>query len=401
MLFKRSDEQSRSENEMKQKPLLCFIMTSPYCMNAFLLGHFQRLAREFRILVLLNVEHSEFPILPSSDFEVRHIALYREIAPWHDLLALFRLIGILWKLPAIAVISLTPKGGLLAMIAAWCARVPVRIHYFTGQVWATTRGAKRILLKSLDQLLSRCATALLTDSASQRAFLLTENISHPNKLHVLGEGSVCGVDLQRFAFHPQAREKVRVACGIPMESTCLLYIGRMTREKGVGDLLQAYHLLKKKHPSLHLLLVGPDEGQLLQKLSDVSIHPIGYTAEVESYMSAADILCLPSYREGFGNVLIEAAAVGLPCVASRIYGITDALVEGETGLLHEAGDVQEIASCLSDLLSHPQKCERLGNAGRKRVVESFSTETVENSFYEFLQSAMEKKPVSRAIIVAV
>jgi glycosyltransferase involved in cell wall biosynthesis len=111
-------------------------------------------------------------------------------------------------------------------------------------------------------------------------------------------------------------------------------------------------------------------------------------------MSACDILCLPSYREGFGNVLIEAAAVGLPSVASRIYGITDAVVDGETGLMHEPGDIQGMMRCLSDLLSNPQKCQELGRNGRERVRDVFSAERVEGLFFEFLQGCIEKPTTS-------
>jgi len=370
------------------KPLVIFIMTSPYCLNAFLLGHLRRLSREFRVIVCVNQDASEYLIQPSADFEIRNVAIRREIAPWHDLLALFKLVGTLRSQPAAAVISFTPKGGLLGMAAARAANIPVRVHYFTGQVWATARGGKRLLLKSLDKVLAFCATALLADSPSQKDFLVAQKIAAVGKLHVLGSGSVCGVDLKKFAFDADARREIRSALGVPGDAKCLLYIGRMNRDKGVEDLLRAFHLLRERHPSAHLLLVGPDEGQLLKDVTEANVHAVGYTSAVEKYMSASDILCLPSYREGFGNVLIEAAAVGLASVASRIYGITDAVVEGETGLLHEPGDVEGIKGCLSDLLSNPQKCQELGRNGRDRVRERFSAEKIETLFFEFLKDSV-------------
>ena len=376
------------------KPLIIFIMTSPYCLNAFLLGHLRRISREFTVLVCVNQEASEYPIQPSADFEIRNIPIRREIALWHDLLALLKLVEVFRSQPAAAVVSFTPKGGLLGMIAARVANIPVRVHYFTGQVWATARGGKRLLLKSLDKVLAFCATALLADSPSQKDFLVAQKIAAVGKLHVLGGGSVCGVDLKKLAFDAEARREIRSALAIPDDAKCLLYIGRMNRDKGVEDLLKGFHLLRERHPSAHLLLVGPDEGQLLKDVTEANIHAVGYTSTVEKYMSASDILCLPSYREGFGNVLIEAAAVGLPAVASRIYGITDAVVEGATGLLHEPGDIQGISRCLSELLSNSQKCQELGRNGRQRVLELFSSEKIETLFFEFLKDSIANPATS-------
>ncbi|MFZ4775540.1 MAG: glycosyltransferase [Terrimicrobiaceae bacterium] len=372
------------------KPLVCFILSSPYFLNAFLLGHIHRISLDFRVLVFLNLQNDDVRVAPSADFETRHIAIRRDIAPWHDLCALFELIRIFRSLPLSAVVSFTPKAGLLGMLAARCAGIPVRIHYFTGQVWATAKGGKRLLLKSLDQVLAACSTALLTDSSSQKEYLVSQGISRDAKIQVLGSGSICGVDLKRFRWDAEAREDIRAALGIPEDAKCLLYIGRMNRDKGVEDLLQAFHSLRSHNPSVHLLLVGPDEGRLLKDVTDANIHPIGYTLTVEKYMSACDILCLPSYREGFGNVLIEAAAVGLPAVASRIYGITDAVVEGVTALLHRPGDIEEIETCLSGLLDDPLKCRELGDHGRKRAAEWFSSEIIENLFSRFLLDCLKK-----------
>ena len=388
-----SSEQHGKEPDLQSKdtkPLLFFVMTSPYCLNAFLLGHLHRISREFRILVCVNMEESEFPIRPSDDFEVVNIAMRREIAPWHDLLALFSLVRIFRSQPAKAVISFTPKAGLLGMVAARLANVPVRIHYFTGQVWATAKGVKRLMLKTLDQVLAKCATTLLADSQSQKKFLVSQNISESGKLHVLGSGSVSGVDLVKFTYDADVRREIRLALSIPADAICLLFIGRMKRDKGVEDLLSAFSLLLESHPSVHLLLVGPDEEGLLKNVTEVNIHPIGYTSAVEKYMAASDILCLPSYREGFGNVLIEAAAIGLPSVASRIYGITDAVVEGETGLLHEPGDIQAIKECLSELLSSPGKCRELGLRGRERVLCEFSANRIKELFFSLIKNCIEK-----------
>jgi len=137
-------------------------------------------------------------------------------------------------------------------------------------------------------------------------------------------------------------------------------------------------------------LVGPDEELLLQGPAEPGHHVIGYAKDVESFMAAADIFCLPSHREGFGSVLIEAAAVGLPSVASKIYGITDAVVDGRTGLLHTAGNAGELAGAARELLLNPDLRERMAAAGRCRAVESFAASQVEGLFAAWLQAALEK-----------
>lgn len=393
--MKRTDDSHRAPAETNLqaghlKPMVCIILSSPYFLNAFLLGHIRRISRDYQVMVCLDLENPDVGVAPSPDFETRHIAIRRDIAPWQDLLALFRMIRLFRTLPLAAVVSFTPKAGLLGMVAARLANIPVRIHYFTGQVWATAKGFKRILLESLDKVLSWCATALVADSPSQKEFLVSRHISSSSKLRVLGSGSLCGVDLERFAFDAKARTEIRSSLAIPDDAKCLLYIGRMNRDKGVGDLLQAFQILRKTHPSTHLALVGPDEGRLLSDVRDPHIHAIGYTPAVERYMSASDILCLPSYREGFGNVLIEAAAVGLPSVASKIYGITDAVVEGETALLHRPGDIAGLADCLSDLLNNPQKCREFGSNGSRRAHEKFSRESIEDLFSKFLHDCLKK-----------
>jgi glycosyltransferase involved in cell wall biosynthesis len=275
------------------------------------------------------------------------------------------------------------------MMAAKLAGVPVRIHCFTGQVWATRGGIARWLLKSMDKIIALCSTHLLADSASQRSFLIGENIATGARISVLGSGSLSGVDTNRFCPDPAAKERVRRELGIPADSLCLIYVGRMKREKGVLDLLDAFWRLRAEHNELHLLLVGPDEEGLLTGINDSRISAIGYTKNVESYMSAADIICLPSYREGFGSVLIEAASVGLPAVASRIYGITDAVVEGETGLLHQPLDTEDLACVLGQVIDSDSLRTRLSSQARRRAIDLFGAARLEKLLGGFLHERLE------------
>jgi len=274
--------------------------------------------------------------------------------------------------------TLTPKAGLLGMLAARLAGVPVRLHTFQGEVWVTRRGALRWLLKSLDRLLARLATDLLVVSASERAFLIATGLIPAAKSRVLNHGSIAGVNCERFKPDASARAALRAELGIPADALVFLFVGRLKRDKGVLDLACAFAALSRETTACRLLIVGPDEDGLLPEIEQVCstcrshLHVAGLSAVPERYMAASDLLCLPSYREGFPTTIIEAAATGLPAVASRIYGITDAIVEGDTGLLFEAGDVQQLALSMRTLAGDADLRRQMGQKARERALRDFS-----------------------------
>jgi glycosyltransferase involved in cell wall biosynthesis len=168
-----------------------------------------------------------------------------------------------------------------------------------------------------------------------------------------------------------------------------LYLGRLSRDKGVLDLALAFARLAQHHAKACLALVGPDEDGLRRRIEGIvaacsdRLHVIDYTDRPEDYMAAADVFCLPSYREGFGQVALEAAAAGLPVIASRIYGIVDALADGETGLLHPPADVEALRAQMQTLLLQPDQRRRLGGAGRSRALKDFSAERVTQALLEY------------------
>lgn len=375
---------------MSTKPSICITLTSPFVLNAFLLGHIERLCGSARITVCINRLESDVPIPLPNDVRMQHVEIRRNVSPRHDCTALFQLARFYRREEFDAVWSITPKAGLLAMIAARIAGTSVRVHYFTGQVWANKRGLARFILKRMDRLLAACATDLLADSLSQRDFLIREGVDTANRLEVIGTGSVSGVDLKRFRPDESVRRDMRTSLGIPVDAICLLYAGRMKRDKGVHDLLVSFGMVRLKHPSLHLLLVGPDEEGLVGDPLPSGVHRVGYTRKVESYMAAADIMCLPSYREGFGTVLIEGAAAGLPAVASRIYGIEDAVIDGQTGLLHPPGDTEAIAATIERLLNNPELRMQLAVGARQRTTAQFAAEQVEKLFAEWLLARIDR-----------
>ena len=376
---------------------VCFVVTTPFVLNGFVAPTIRSLLlRGDGVTVVVNTKASPISSDLLEKVEWVNIEIVRSINIVKDVTALWKLFLRFRQDRFDIVHSVTPKAGLLGMLAAMLARTPIRIHTFTGQVWATKRGHMRVLLRCLDRLLAQCATALLVDSHSQLAFLESEKIAKHDQMHVLGSGSISGVDTTRFKPDAVAREVVRSQHGIPLDALLLLYVGRMHPEKGVIELVQAFLILSNSHPEIHLMLVGPDEG-VLHKVHNIDgslhsrIHIVGLTAQPEKYMAAADIFCLASYREGFGLSLIEAAATGLPCVASRIYGVTDAVVDGVNGLLVNVKDVKALVVAVETLAEQPWLRMQMGADARSRATKEFSQDAVVRAWLDFYQLQLLRK----------
>jgi glycosyltransferase involved in cell wall biosynthesis len=266
------------------------------------------------------------------------------------------------------------------MIAAFLANTGVRVHTFQGEVWESKRGPMRMLLKMLDALIARLATHRLVVGKGEQEFLERQGVLAQGNSTVLGSGSIAGVDVRRFRPDKVERAHMRTELGISEDQIALMYLGRVGRDKGVLDLARAFARLVDVLPDAQLLFVGPDEDRLTAALQAASgparqrVHFFGYTRTPERYLRAADILCLPSYREGFGLVLIESGACGVPVVASRLYGTSDALVDGVTGVFHQPGDVAGLAEALCRLGCDAELRKRMGTAGRERAEAYFRTE---------------------------
>jgi glycosyltransferase involved in cell wall biosynthesis len=350
---------------------LCFVTTSPLIVNFFLAPHLRHLAGRYDVSLAVTLP-GEAPLKDLPGVRIEAMSIPRAISPAGDLAALLRLARLFRERRYDLVHSFSPKAGLLATWAGARARVPARLHTYTGQVWASRRGPMRALLRAADRSIARRATHLFADSASQRDFLTAESIVPAARCEVLGAGSVNGVDAARFKPDTEARAAIRAELGIDPQAPVVLFIGRVTRDKGVLDLAAAFATLAE---DAVLLVVGPDEdglGGKVARLCGNRARIVGYTPAPERYLAAADLLCLPSYREGFGSVVIEAAAAGLPAVGSRIYGVSDAIVDGKTGLLFEAGNAEDLASKLRQLLADTALRQHMGTAARERALAEFS-----------------------------
>lgn len=312
------------------------------------------------------------------------VPMERAIVPLRDAVALLRLSLLLRRLRPDIVDSHTPKAGLLGMAAAWLAGVPVRVYHLHGLRFETARGARRSILRLADRLSASLATRVLCVSASLARAAAQEELAPAAKLGVLGPGSINGADAERF--HPptdEERRASRAALGIPADARVVGFVGRLVREKGLVELFGAWRVLRAELPDAWLVLVGPGEPHdplpkevVAGFAADPRVRNCGLDWDTPKYFRAMDVVALPTHREGFGVVALEAAATGLAVVATRVTGCVDAVADGATGTLVEAADTGALLAALRAYLVDPELRRRHGAAGRERAVHEFSRERI-------------------------
>ncbi|MCD9567395.1 glycosyltransferase family 4 protein [Pseudomonas protegens] len=334
------------------------------------------------LTAISSADESVGRLLENKRFNFLPINIERKINIKKDILSLFLLIKAFRKYNFDIIHSTTPKAGLLCSIAGLFARRSVRLHTFTGQPWVTMSGLKRSLLRACDKLVGILNTHCYADSHSQMKFLISNGIIKPERISVLGAGSLAGIDLERFnkKYFPESTcLDLRSKLGISESSKVVLYVGRITPDKGINELVQAFERISAKDSDVFLVLVGPSEpeGQLIidsiPEYIKSHVKVVGYDREPERYMAVADLLCLPSYREGFGTVIIEAGAMGIPSVGTDIYGLSDAILDGLTGLLVKVADPVSLEEGIWTLLSNPSMRYSMGAEAHRRASENFSS----------------------------
>jgi glycosyltransferase involved in cell wall biosynthesis len=317
----------------------------------------------------------------------------RRITPWHDLVSVVGLWGRLRTIRPEMVHAHTPKGGLLGMIAAALARVPVRLYHIRGLPFQTATGFKRRLLRWSERVSCLLAHEVLCVSHSLREVAVAERICPAGKVNVLCAGSGNGVDARgRFnpaRVGPRTRQAIRQRYQIPDDALVIGFVGRIVRDKGLVELAAAWECLRAERPDLHLLLVGPFEPQdpvpsevETQLRRDDRVHLAGEVSDTPALYAAMDMVTLPTYREGFPNVPLEAAAMELPVVATRVAGCIDAVVDGITGTLVPPRDAAALAVALRKYASDPALRRRQGMAGRERALRDFAPELIWQALYQ-------------------
>lgn len=366
--------------------MVVHVATVPISLHTFLTGQARYMnASGFQVHAVASYGPELERFERQEGVPVHVVRMTRKVSPLRDLLALMRLWQTLRAIRPDVVHAHSPKGGLLGMMAARLAGVPVRIYHIRGLPHATSTGARRAILRVCEGVSCRLAHRVLAVSRSMRDIAIQDGLCDPEKIRVLLGGSGNGVD-SAVRFRPASasvRAEARVALGIPRDALVVGFVGRIGCDKGIVELAEAWSQLADELPELHLLLVGPDEDEqpLPEELSarlrgHPRVHFTGNVVDTPAMYGAMDVLALPSYREGMPNVALEAAAMELPVVATRIPGCVDAVQDGVTGTLVPAHEVAGLRDALRDYLRRPELRAAHGAAARRRVRTDFHQQAV-------------------------
>jgi len=372
---------------------LVFVVNSSIALG-FLQGQAQFLQqRGFDVKILCPASRQgEWEVHRPEGIPIIEVPMSRKIAPLQDLISLWRLWRILHALrPAVTNVG-TPKAGLLGGLAAWLNRVPCRVYTLHGVRFETTKGFRRRLLTYAERLSCLFAHRVICVSRSVRQAAISLGLASQERTVVFGSGSCNGVDASHFEGTPETMKqaaRLRHLLGIPPQAPVLLFVGRLTCDKGIPELIQAFLELSDQFPNLRLVLVGcfEDEDPLpVETRKCLETHPrvnfVGATTDVAIYYAIADVVVLPSHREGLPTVVLEAQAAGKPVVGASATGIVDVIVDGVTGLLFPVGNVPALAEALAKLIDDKALAKKLGRAGQEQVKREFGQEQIWEALYQ-------------------
>lgn len=324
---------------------------------------------------------------------VHAVEMVRRIAPLTDISGLARLTALFTHLQPHLVHGSTPKAGFLAMVAAQVAGVPVKLYHAPGLRWWTLRGLRRRLVMDSERLACGLAEAVLCAGPSVRAAMVDHGVCPADKAIVLAHGHTNGVDVDG-RFNPQAmpegtRTRVRATLGLPEDAPVAGFVGRLTADKGIEELAQAWPLVRERLPGARLLLVGafeefdPVSARARESLgADPTVVLSGWVEDAAPLYAAMDLCVIPTHREGFPTIALEAGAMGLPVVGTDAIGCVDAIVADETGVMVPVGDTAALAGAVRAYLIDADLRHRHGAAGRERVVRDFRREILWEAMLE-------------------
>lgn len=354
------------------KKKIVFISTSEISIRSFLTDHIKELkSKRVEIYLITNFNFQE-KLFKKLNVSLINIKFKRNINLFTDFYCLLRLFLLFVKIKPDVTISISPKAGLLSCIASFFLNIKIRVHIFTGQVWANKNGIFKNLLMFLDKIVINLNTHILADSKSQKDFLLKNKlIKKKSKCLVIDNGSIRGVDIIKFKKDLSMKLSMRKKLNIEKKSIVLTYVGRLNSEKGVLNLLNTFKKITITKKNVYLLLIGPDEMNIKKMINNnifsKKLIILDYQKNINFFLQASDIFCFPSEREGFGLSVIEASACELPVVCSNIYGLRDTIVHNYTGYKFRLNNNLEMYNYLIRLIQDKNKRIRLGSQGRDFV----------------------------------
>lgn len=372
---------------MQEKIKIIRACTVPMSLN-FVKGMLPDLQKKYEV-VLVSSSGPEWEDVRKSypDVKCVEVNMERHISPVKDLNSLCQLWRTFRKEKPQMVHSMTPKAGLLCMLAAWMAGVPIRVHTFTGLVFPTAVGVKRMILMMTDWLTCVCATHIIPEGEGVKNDLLNNGITK-KPIKVLGYGNCRGIDLKHYDKTPEIMaeaEKLR------KDDACtFITIGRLVGDKGINELVEAFVKLNKEYPDTRLVLVGPEEKELdplkpetMKVIAECpAISAVGSQSDVRPWFAAADVAVLASYREGFPNVVIEAGAMGLPQIVTDINGSREIIIEGENGTIIPPKSVDALYDAMKRMLDANYRNDLAKNA-RRLIASRYEQGFVRKCLYDF------------------
>ena len=370
--------------------------TVPQSLNNFCKDILRELSERYEVVGLSSPGLELEEVANREGVRVIAVPMERHISLVKDFKALIKMIGVFRREKPTVVHSMTPKAGLLCMVAGWLTRVPVRVHTFTGLVFPTSTGLKRRILMTTDWLTCACATHVIPEGEGVKSDLLNNRITKKT-LKVLGYGNVMGVDMTRFSCRPEIKlleQKLRDSSLITF-----LFVGRIVKDKGINELCAAFKCLHEKNPNTRLWLIGPYEDALdpvspeTRKIINEKngVYALGKRTgdELLSYYAAADCFVMPSYREGFPNTVLEAGAMGLPSIVTDINGSREIIRDGENGLIVPPQKSEPLFDAMGRMMRDKTAREYMAGNARKMIADRFEQSFVRKCLYDFYDEILK------------
>lgn len=364
---------------MKRKKI-CFVVTVPITIKSFLLGFANYLTdnAEYDVTFICN-DDDDLKNMCNDNLHFVPVAMKRGVG-FDGAKVVKRMIHIFKEQQFDIVQYSTPNASLYASIAASLAKVPCRLYCQWGIRYMGFSGISRIIFKVIEKLICTLSSVIEVESNSLMSYALKEGLYHDEKASVIWNGSACGVNLNKFdsSRRNKLRNQIRTQLGISEKDIVFGYAGRITRDKGINELVEAF-VGAKGNDNAMLLLIGdydnagtmkPDIIDAIEKESN--IRHIGWADHVEQYYAAMDVFCSLSYREGFGLVVIEAGAMGTPSIVSNVPGQVDTIVDGKTGLLAVVKDVNSIRHAMETFISNPSLSLEMGRYAREYIEDNYN-----------------------------
>jgi glycosyltransferase involved in cell wall biosynthesis len=380
--YRLSTPQIYSASSMKK---LIRITTAPMSLEKLLENQARFFSNSYDITLISSDEERLEKIARSQGVKFFHLGLTRKITLLQDLKCLITLIIFLRKERPDYVHSHTPKAGIIGMMAAFMARVPVRMHTVAGLPLMEALGFRKMLLVWVERLTCACSTHVYPNSHELKKYLIQNNFCPEKKLKVIGSGSSNGIDTSYFdpektSLHE--KKNLRKSLGISPKNFVFSFIGRVVTDKGINELVQAFVNVVEKNKGATLLLVGPQEGDLNPLLSATldliksrdDIIEVGYQADVRAFFAITDVFVFPSYREGFPNVVLQAGAMGIPCIVSNINGSNEIIRDGQNGFIVPVKNVQKLQQKMELSLQKPDYLRSSKTDIRSRIMADFERE---------------------------